>query len=64
MSPAEMREHPAVAVNPVSKEIRNPLAEEAIVVAAATPTAGAETAAAEIEAAGKRADEEFQWLIK
>jgi len=63
MSPAEMRGRPAVAVNPVSKEIRNPLAEEAIVVAA-MPTAAAETAAVEIEAAGKRADEEFQWRIK
>jgi len=63
MSPVEMREHPAVVVNPSSREIQGLLEEEATVVAAAMPTA-AGAAAVEIEAAGKGADEEFQWRIK
>ena len=58
-----MHAHPAIAVNPASKEIRNPLADAATVVAE-MPTAavaGAETVeVAEIAAAEKRADEEFQ----
>jgi hypothetical protein len=61
-----MREHPATAGNPASREIRNPLADEAMRVAAAvTPIVevAAETVA-RIEAAGKRADEEFQWQMK
>src|SRR5258708_7691966 len=55
MSPVEMREHPAVAVNPASREIKDLVEEEATVVAAATPNAAAGTAAVEIEAAGKGA---------
>jgi len=61
MSPVEMREHPAAAVNPASREIKGLLEEEATVVAAVMPTAAeaAETGAAavEIEAAGKGAGE-------
>ena len=65
MSPAEMREPPATAGNPASREIRNPLADVAMVAAAVMPIVevAAETAAG-IEAAGKRVDEQFQWLIK
>jgi hypothetical protein len=65
MSPVEMREHPATAGNPASREIRNPLADAAMVAAAVMPivAVAAETAAG-IEAAGKRADEEFQWRMK
>ena len=68
MSPVEMREHPATAGNPASREIRNPLAEVEMAVAAMPIAAAAampivevaaETAAG-IAAAGKRADEEFQ----
>ena len=63
MSPVEMHEHPAAAVNPASKGIKD-LLEEATVVAAVMATAveAADTGAAavEIEAAGKGADEEFQ----
>ena len=64
----EMREHPAIAGNPASREIRNPPAAEATVEEAAMPTAAgvaaavmpiavAEVAAAEIEAVGKKANE-------
>ena len=56
MSPVEMRERPATAGNPASREIRNPLAGAAMVAA----VAGIAAAVAGIEAAGKRADEEFQ----
>jgi hypothetical protein len=55
MSPVEMLEHPAVAVNPAYREIKGLLEEEATVVAAVTPNAAAGTAAVEIEAAEKRA---------
>jgi hypothetical protein len=61
MSPAEMREHPATAGNPASRETRNLPAEVEIVAAPAMPIGAvvAETAAG-IAAAGKREDEEFQ----
>jgi len=59
-----MRGHPAVAVNPASREIKDLLEEEATEVAAvmATGVEAAETGAAavEIAAAGKGADEEFR----
>ena len=61
MSPVEMREHPATAGNPASREIRILLVDAAMVVAAAMPVVEVVVG---IEAAGKRADEEFQWRIK
>jgi Ni,Fe-hydrogenase I cytochrome b subunit len=60
MSPAEMRELRVTADNPASKEIRNPLAYAAMVAVAVMPIVEvAAEKAAGIEAAGKRADEEF-----
>ena len=65
MSPAEMREHHAIEGNQASREIKDPLADAAMVAAAVTPIVEvvAETVAG-IEAAGKGADEEFKWRIK
>jgi hypothetical protein len=61
MSPVEMREHPATAGNPASREIRNLLVDAAMVAAAVMPIVEVVAErAAEIEAAVKRADEEFQ----
>lgn len=68
MSPAEMREHPATAGNPASRETRNSLAEvemaavvTPIAEAAAMPIVGVAAETAEgIAAAGKRDDEEFR----
>jgi hypothetical protein len=62
MSPVEMREHPATAGNPASREIRNLLVDAAMVAAAVMPIVevAAEIEAVGIEAAVKRADEEFQ----
>jgi hypothetical protein len=60
-----MREHPATAGNPASMEIRNPLADVEMPAAAVMPiVAVAAETVAEIEAAGKRVDEEFQWRMK
>jgi hypothetical protein len=65
MSPAEMREHHAIEGNQASRGIKDPLADAAMVAAAVTPIVEvvAETVAG-IEAAEKRADEEFKWRIK
>lgn len=70
MRPAEIRGHPATAAKPASREIRDPLAAGETVGAAAMPTAAALAEAAEvveiaeeavaIEAAAKKAIEEFQ----
>ena len=58
----EMRERPATAGNPASRDIRDPLAGAAMVAAAVMriAAAGIEAVVVGIEAAGKRADEEFQ----
>jgi hypothetical protein len=69
MNPAEIRWHRATADKPVSRVIRNPLADAAMVVAALMRKAAAlEIEAAEgtaeavgTEAAKRRVDEEFQW---
>jgi hypothetical protein len=65
MSPAEMREHHAIEGNQASRGIKDLLADAAMVAAAVTPIVEvvAETVAG-IEAAEKRADEEFKWRIK
>jgi len=61
MSPVEMRAHRAIVANPASKAIRSLLADAATVAAAMLiVVAAAETAVVGIEAAGKRASEEFQ----
>ena len=61
MSPVEMRGHPAIAGNPASREIKEPLVVAGTVAVAVMPIAAAEAAeAVEIAAAGKRGDEEFQ----
>ena len=62
MSPVAMREHPTIAGNPASKEIRNPLAAEATVEEEAMPTAVAEAAEEEIEVAV--AEEEIEAAAK
>jgi hypothetical protein len=68
MSPAEIHRHLATADKPASRETKNPLAHAAMVAAAEMPKAEAvvieavaETAAAGIEAAKRKVDEEFQW---
>ena len=61
MSLAEMRGHPAIAGNPVSREIRSPLVAAGMVAVEIAGVAGI-AAAAEvvgIAAAGKGGDEEF-----
>jgi hypothetical protein len=60
MNPVEMREHPATAGNRASREISNPLADAAMVVAVMPIVEVVAETAAGIEAAVKRADEEFQ----
>ena len=62
MNLVEMREHPATAGNRASREIRHLLVDAVMVAAAVTPivAVAAEIEAAGIEAAAKRADEEFQ----
>jgi hypothetical protein len=60
MNPVEMREHPATGGNPASREIRNPLAGAAMAAAVMPIVEVAAETAAGIEAAEKRADEEFQ----
>ena len=63
----EMRGHPAIAGNPASKGIRDPLADagtvavEVMPIAAVAPIAAVGAAeAAEIAAVEKGGDEEFQ----
>ena len=60
MSLVGMRERPATGGNPASREIRNPLADAAMVVAVIPIVEVVAETAAGIEAAGKREDEEFQ----
>jgi len=66
MSLVEMRGHPALAGNPASRGIRDPLADAGTVAAAAVmPIAAVAAEVAGIAAAGiavaeKGADEEFQ----
>ena len=60
MSPVEMRGHPAIAGNPASREIRDPLVVAGTVAVVVMPNAAVAAVAAAIVAAGKRADEEFQ----
>jgi hypothetical protein len=65
MSLVEMRGHPAIAGNPASREIKEPLVDAVSVAVGAMPIAAvaaevAEIAGAGIAAAGKRGDEEFQ----
>ena len=60
MSPVEIREHPAIAGNPASREIKEPLVVAGTVAVVVMPSAAVAAEAVEIAAAGKRGDEEFQ----
>ena len=60
MSLVEMRGHPALAGNPASRGIRDPLADAGTVAAAVMPIAAVAAEVVGIAAAEKGADEEFQ----